>query len=53
MRNFVAGAGAMYVMSGAVVTWSLMAHTNGPCPWWLPPYWMATWLYQVIRAAVS
>lgn len=50
MRNFLAGAATMYFVSGVIVTTSLLVHTNGPVPWWLPPFWTVTWLWQVIEA---
>lgn len=51
--NRFVGALSMYVLSGLIVTWSMVAHTTGNCPWWLPPYWTATWLYQVVLAALN
>lgn len=48
MGRFIAGAATSYLVSGAIVTTSMLMHTNGPCPWWLPPFWTVTWLWQVI-----
>ena len=41
------GAVAMYLVSGIVVSTSMAVNTNGRCPWWLWPYWTATWLFQI------
>jgi len=47
------GAAVMYLVSGLIVTASLMIHTQGDCPWWLPPFWTMTWLYQVVATMVG
>lgn len=41
------GAATMYFISGAIVATSMAVNTNGPCPWWLWPYWTVTWLFQI------
>lgn len=51
--GFLYGSVVMYLASGLVVTASMVANTRGDCPWWLPPYWTLTWLYQVAQAAIS
>lgn len=52
---FCAGIFTMYLAGGVASTWSLSRYT--PCfpdcmPWWLTPYWIATWFWQVISAGL-
>lgn len=51
--DVTAGAVCMYLVSGLIVTASMMLSVHGNCPWWLPPYWTVTWLGQVVSVIVD